>query len=214
MTVTPRSMNSSERLAFRALEVMPGPHSNLPGYELFKPIWIERGEGAHLWDADGNEYLDYMCGLGAGNAGLRQPDGARRDPCPARPAAVPRRRAAQPGRDRARREDHRAHPERPEGALPAVGKRGRAARLRLARATRGAICSSASTATTTAGWTTCSAVASIRTPPGPPTRCTARTTCSHRRVATSRPRSSRSSCPGTTSRSSSGRSSNTATRSR
>ncbi len=62
-------MTSSRLLGSRALEVMPGPHSNLPGYELFKPIWIERGEGAHLWDADGNEYLDYMGGAGAGTLG-------------------------------------------------------------------------------------------------------------------------------------------------
>ncbi len=66
MRAVARLMSISERLASRALEVMPGPHSNLPGYELLRPISIERGEGAHLWDADGNEYLDYMCGLGAG----------------------------------------------------------------------------------------------------------------------------------------------------
>ena len=69
MTLTSRSMTASEQLAVRALEVMPGPHSNLPGYELFKPIWITRGSGAHLWDVDGNEYFDYMCGLGAGTMG-------------------------------------------------------------------------------------------------------------------------------------------------
>jgi len=64
-----KSMATSNEHAERALELMPGPHSNLPGYELFKPIWITRGEGAHLWDADGNEYFDYMCGLGAGTMG-------------------------------------------------------------------------------------------------------------------------------------------------
>jgi len=64
-----KSMARSNEHAERALELMPGPHSNLPGYELFKPIWITRGEGAHLWDADGNEYFDYMCGLGAGTMG-------------------------------------------------------------------------------------------------------------------------------------------------
>ena len=64
-----RSMARSAELGARSLELMPGPHSNLPGYELFRPIWIERGSGAHLWDADGNEYLDYMCGLGAGTMG-------------------------------------------------------------------------------------------------------------------------------------------------
>ena len=33
-----RSMATSKEYAERALELMPGPHSNLPGYELFKPI--------------------------------------------------------------------------------------------------------------------------------------------------------------------------------
>lgn len=66
---TTRSMKTSEQLGARGLELMPGPHSNLPGYELFRPIWITRGEGAHLWDVDGNQYFDYMCGLGAGTMG-------------------------------------------------------------------------------------------------------------------------------------------------
>jgi glutamate-1-semialdehyde 2,1-aminomutase len=29
------------------------------------PIIVERAEGARLWDADGNEYLDYVCSWGA-----------------------------------------------------------------------------------------------------------------------------------------------------
>jgi glutamate-1-semialdehyde 2,1-aminomutase len=62
-------METSEQLGGRSLGLMPGPHSNLPGYELFRPIWIERGEGAHVWDVDGNHYYDYMCGLGAGTMG-------------------------------------------------------------------------------------------------------------------------------------------------
>lgn len=48
---------------------MPGPHSNLPGYELLRPTWLTHGAGAHIWDVDGNEYLDYMCGLGSGLLG-------------------------------------------------------------------------------------------------------------------------------------------------
>jgi glutamate-1-semialdehyde 2,1-aminomutase len=92
-----KSMIKSEELNQRALKVMPGQHSNLPGYELFKPIFITRGQGAHLWDADGNQYLDYMSGLGAGIFGYGHPeileavqkqmetlyylDAARRNPC-------------------------------------------------------------------------------------------------------------------------------------
>lgn len=29
------------------------------------PIIIERGQGAHLWDVDGNHYIDYVCAYGA-----------------------------------------------------------------------------------------------------------------------------------------------------
>lgn len=29
------------------------------------PIYIERGEGSHVWDVDGNEFIDYPMGLGA-----------------------------------------------------------------------------------------------------------------------------------------------------
>jgi glutamate-1-semialdehyde 2,1-aminomutase len=73
ITTAPRSMEGSRALAERALELMPGPHSNLPGYELFRPIWLTHGKGAHLWDIDGNEYLDYMSGLGAGILGYGNP---------------------------------------------------------------------------------------------------------------------------------------------
>lgn len=64
-----RSMTLSDRLDEQARRVMPGQHSNLPGYELFGPIWIDRAAGAHVWDVDGNEYIDYICGMGAGSLG-------------------------------------------------------------------------------------------------------------------------------------------------
>lgn len=28
------------------------------------PLFIEKGKGAHIWDADGNEYIDYCCSWG------------------------------------------------------------------------------------------------------------------------------------------------------
>ena len=28
------------------------------------PLFMERGKGAHIWDADGNEYIDYCCSWG------------------------------------------------------------------------------------------------------------------------------------------------------
>jgi glutamate-1-semialdehyde 2,1-aminomutase len=45
---------------------MPGPHSNLKIPVNIAPNFIVRGQGAHLWDVDGNEYIDFMCGAGPG----------------------------------------------------------------------------------------------------------------------------------------------------
>ena len=41
----------------------------MPGYELFKPIYLTHGNGSYLYDVDGNEYLDFIGGLGAGILG-------------------------------------------------------------------------------------------------------------------------------------------------
>ncbi len=37
------------------------------------PIAFVRGRGAHLWDADGKEYLDFFCGLAVTNLGHAHP---------------------------------------------------------------------------------------------------------------------------------------------
>jgi glutamate-1-semialdehyde 2,1-aminomutase len=42
-----------------------------------EPVVIERGAGARLWDADGNEYLDYVCSWGALILGHADPDVVR-----------------------------------------------------------------------------------------------------------------------------------------
>lgn len=38
-----------------------GPETHIKGVS---PIYIEKGKGAHVWDPDGNEYIDYDMGLG------------------------------------------------------------------------------------------------------------------------------------------------------
>lgn len=53
----------------RAIELMPGGHSNLRISVGVKPLFIERGDGARLWDVDGNEYIDYMIAAGPGILG-------------------------------------------------------------------------------------------------------------------------------------------------
>jgi glutamate-1-semialdehyde 2,1-aminomutase len=50
----------------RAMRVMPGPQSNLRTPVGVKPLFVVSGEGAHLRDVDGNEYIDFMCGAGPG----------------------------------------------------------------------------------------------------------------------------------------------------
>jgi acetylornithine/N-succinyldiaminopimelate aminotransferase len=37
------------------------------------PVEFVRGEGARLWDVDGNEYLDFLCGIGVTNLGHCHP---------------------------------------------------------------------------------------------------------------------------------------------
>lgn len=63
-------------LKARALKVIPngmyGHESTRPLPEHF-PQFFERGEGAYIWDADGNLYLDFMCGYGPSLLGYRDP---------------------------------------------------------------------------------------------------------------------------------------------
>ena len=58
------SNSKSLELHERAMRVMPGGHSNLRVPLVSKPLVMVRGKGAHLWDADGKDYIDYMCAAG------------------------------------------------------------------------------------------------------------------------------------------------------
>jgi acetylornithine/N-succinyldiaminopimelate aminotransferase len=46
--------------------------SVIPSYARF-PVEFVRGEGALLWDAEGNEYLDFLCGISVTNVGHCHP---------------------------------------------------------------------------------------------------------------------------------------------
>jgi glutamate-1-semialdehyde 2,1-aminomutase len=59
---------NSDALYARAKKVMVGGVSS--PVRAFKsvggsPKFVERGKGSHLWDADGNRYIDYVCSWGA-----------------------------------------------------------------------------------------------------------------------------------------------------
>lgn len=64
----PRSLERSRTLRDRAQALIPsctqtfskGPTQFVQGVA---PVFLERGRGSHVWDVDGNEYIDYVMGL-------------------------------------------------------------------------------------------------------------------------------------------------------
>ena len=64
-----RTFSKSDALLARALKIIPsGTQTFSKGYTQYpagaSPLFLERGEGAHVWDADDNRYLDYPLALG------------------------------------------------------------------------------------------------------------------------------------------------------
>jgi glutamate-1-semialdehyde 2,1-aminomutase len=71
--------NRSEALLERALKVIPlGSQTfskSLTQYPYgVSPYFIVRGQGSHVWDADGNEYVDFINGLASITLGYGDPD--------------------------------------------------------------------------------------------------------------------------------------------
>ena len=72
--LTPRTVDTALRA--RAGAVIPGGmygHMNAAGLPDAYPQFMTRGEGSRVWDADGNEYLDFMCGWGPVVLGRKDP---------------------------------------------------------------------------------------------------------------------------------------------
>src|SRR5579862_8974924 len=62
--------HNSENLLSRALKVIPlGAQTYSKSMTQFpygvSPYFLERGEGSHVWDVDGNEYIDFINSLAA-----------------------------------------------------------------------------------------------------------------------------------------------------
>ena len=76
--------SKSERLAERLRELVPGgSHTYAKGadqYPQVSPAVLTHGLGSHVWDADGNEFIEYGMGLRAVGARPRIPRGCRRRP--------------------------------------------------------------------------------------------------------------------------------------
>jgi glutamate-1-semialdehyde 2,1-aminomutase len=70
-------MSRSEQLFKRALAVIPGGvNSPVRAFRAVggQPLFIQRGAGAHIWDADGREYIDYVGSWGPLIFGHRPPE--------------------------------------------------------------------------------------------------------------------------------------------
>jgi glutamate-1-semialdehyde 2,1-aminomutase len=66
----------NQQLVERARKVIPGGmygHQSTAILPAPFPQFFTRAEGARLWDADGNEYIDYMCAYGPNLLGYRHP---------------------------------------------------------------------------------------------------------------------------------------------
>ena len=73
-----RSFERSMAWLARARRVVPGTSQTLskgPGMfvEGAYPVFLERGRGSHVWDVDGNEYVDYIMGLASITLGYAYP---------------------------------------------------------------------------------------------------------------------------------------------
>lgn len=80
------NVSTSLELWRRALELIPGgcqtASKRAPAFALGAyPIYVDRSAGCRIWDADGNEYIDYVLGLGPITLGYGYPavDEAIRD---------------------------------------------------------------------------------------------------------------------------------------
>ncbi|MGB9380193.1 aminotransferase class III-fold pyridoxal phosphate-dependent enzyme, partial [Candidatus Binatus sp.] len=73
----PFTFETSDALMERAKKVVPGGiYGHQTPLVLTKgayPSFFARGEGSHIWDVDGNEYIDYMCSYGPIVLGHRHP---------------------------------------------------------------------------------------------------------------------------------------------
>lgn len=70
----PRTADAALRA--RAASVIPGGmygHMNAASLPEAYPQFMTRGEGSRVWDADGNEYIDFMCGWGPIVLGRKDP---------------------------------------------------------------------------------------------------------------------------------------------
>ncbi len=63
----------SQALHERASLTIPGGVPSSWASSRPVPVWVSHGEGAHVWDVDGNKYIDFHAGYGANIVGHANP---------------------------------------------------------------------------------------------------------------------------------------------
>jgi len=72
-----RTLTADRILRDRAAKVIPGGmygHQNAASMPEAFPQYFTRAEGCRLWDSDGHEYIDFVCGFGPNLLGYRHPE--------------------------------------------------------------------------------------------------------------------------------------------
>ena len=68
IAISPRTLAADAALRARAAAVIPrGMYGHLSVQKVLPegfPQFYARGEGAMVWDVDGNDYVDFMCAFG------------------------------------------------------------------------------------------------------------------------------------------------------
>jgi 4-aminobutyrate--pyruvate transaminase len=67
-------MTSLSNAAVRDVETVIHPYTNLDAFRATGPMIIERGEGIHVWDADGRKYIEGLAGLWCTSLGYSEPE--------------------------------------------------------------------------------------------------------------------------------------------
>jgi 4-aminobutyrate--pyruvate transaminase len=67
-------MPSLSNAAVRDIETVIHPYTNLDAFRGTGPMIIERGEGIHVWDADGRKYIEGLAGLWCTSLGYNEPE--------------------------------------------------------------------------------------------------------------------------------------------
>ena len=65
---------SNEYLSKKASELLEFRKSHVSrGVATAHPIFVDRAQGSYVWDTEGNEYLDFVGGIGVLNTGHNHP---------------------------------------------------------------------------------------------------------------------------------------------